>query len=215
MGRQGYGREYQGREGQGRGYDRHSYGTAGYQMGPGWGWGDDRDPNWRGGSYHGQRMDGGSWQAAYGRNRFDHQADLGGAGGFDGRYDLPEGFYDRNGYYHEQREGRTQGNVPGRWLGQPRYDQELRADASGVRYDREYLRQYNANSPALRQGGGPDRSWGFSAGQNAPPMRGRHDARDQRTDERGAQGYNSGGFSSHGYQGPGTRGSLPTQKGGR
>lgn len=199
----------------GRGYDQHSYGMRGYEMGPGWAWTDDRDPNWRGGTYHGMRMHGDSRQAAYGHDRFNRQADLGGAGGFDGRYDLPNGFYDGNGYYHEQWEGQTQGAVPGRWLGHPRYDGDIRrVENGGVQYDREYLRQYNANSPALRHGG-PNRSWGFSAGPDAPPMRGRHDARDQRTDERGTMGYNTGGFSDNGFQGPGTRGSIPMQKGGR
>jgi|GEM_PF-1429784 len=210
MARNGYGRDY------GRGYDRHSYGAAGYEMGPGWGWrGDDRDPNWRGGTYNGMRMQGSSRQAAYGHERFLHQADLGGAGGFDGRYDLPEGRYDAEGLYHEQWEGRTRGAVPGRWTGHPRYDQDVRrVENGGVRYDREYLRQYNAQSPSLRQPGGPQRSWGFSEGPGAPPMRG-HDTRGQRTDERGAMGYNTGGFAGNGFQGPGTRGSAPMQKGGR
>ncbi|HEX9936683.1 MAG TPA: hypothetical protein VGB15_06160 [Longimicrobium sp.] len=210
MARQRYGAEY------GRGYDQqHSYGMRGYQMGPGWAWSDDRDPNWRGGTYQGMRMQGDSRQAAYGHDRFHRQADLGGAGGFDGRYDLPNGFYDANGYYHEQWEGQAHGAVPGRWLGHARYDADVRrVENGGVQYDREYLRQYNGNSPALRHGG-PQRSWGFSAGPDAPPMRGRHDARDQPTDERGYNGYNTGGFSGHGYQGPGTRGSIPMQKGGR
>ncbi|HYH80753.1 MAG TPA: hypothetical protein VEX86_13200 [Longimicrobium sp.] len=205
----------------GRGYDgdhgRHSYGTGGYEMGPGWGWGgQDRDPNWQGGTYHGMRMEGGgSHQAAYGRDRFHRQADLGGAGGFDGRYDLPEGYYDANGYYHEQWEGQGRGGVPGRWLGHPRYDHDVRrVENGGVRYDREYLRQYNAHSPGLGTGG-PRRSWGFSDAHDAPPMRGRHDARDVRTDERGYVGYNTGGFADNGFQGPGTRQSIPMQKGRR
>lgn len=209
MARHGYGRDY------GRGDDRHSYGAAGYEMGPGWGWGgDDRDPNWRGGTYHGMRMQGSSRQAAYGQERFQRQADLGGAGGFDGRYDLPEGHYDANGFYREQWEGRTRGAVPGRWLGHPRYDHDVRrVEDGGVRYDREYLRQYNAQSPGLQQGG-PRRSWGFSDAHDAPPMRG-HDARGQQTDEHGSMGYNTGGFASNGFQGPGTRGSIPMQKGRR
>ncbi|HET7228538.1 MAG TPA: hypothetical protein VFJ16_00915 [Longimicrobium sp.] len=216
MARNGYGRDYGRREGPGRGDDRHSYGMRGYEMGPGWGWDDDgSDPNWRGGTYHGLRMQGGSHQAAYGRERFYHQADLGGAGGFDGRYDLPNGFYDGNGYYHEQWEDQARGAGPARWLGHPRYDRDLhRVEDGGVRYDQEYLRQYNAQSPALRHGG-PRRSWGFSEGPNAPPMHGRHDARDRPTGERGYSGYNTGGFADNGLPGPGTRGSLPTQKGGR
>ncbi len=215
MARNGYGRDYGRREGHGRGYDRHSYGMSGYEMGPGWGWDDNDDPNWRGGTYHGLRMQGDSHRAAYGRERFYHQADLGGAGGFDGRYDLPDGWYDRDGLYHEQWEGNTRGGaVPGRWLGHPRYDEGMRrVEDGGVRYDREYLRQYNANSPAI-QHGGPRRSWGFSEGPGAPPMRGRHDTRDRPTGERGSPGYDTGVFADNGFQGPGTRGSIPTQKGG-
>lgn len=156
-----------------RGDERHSYGDAGYEMGPGWGWVDDRDPNWRGGTYHGLRMHGDSWHADYGRERFYHQADLGGVGGFDGRYDLPDGWYDRDGYYHEQWEGRAPGSLDGRWVPRPRYDRDIqRVEDGGVRYGSDYLRQYNANSPGLDNGG---RSWGFSDGPGrrgfVPPPR--------------------------------------------
>jgi hypothetical protein len=73
-----------------------------------------------------------------------------------------------------------------------------------VRYDREYLRQYNAHSPSLGPGG-PRRGWGFAAGPDAPPMRGQ-DSRGRPTDERGHAGYNTGGFAEGKYPGPGTRG---------
>jgi hypothetical protein len=104
--------------------------------------------------------------------------------------------------------------VPGRYLPHPRDGGGTRgAQDGGVRYDREYLRQYNSGSPGLRQGG-PRRSWGFGDAHDAPPMRGR-DERGQPTDERGYAGYNRGGFADNGYQGPGTRGSIPMQKGRR
>jgi hypothetical protein len=207
MGRYGYDyREYRGRPDA-----RHSYGPRGYQMDAGWGWDDDGgDPNWRGGGYQGMRMEGGGRQAAYGRERLYRQNDLGGHGGFDGRSDLPNGWYDGAGYYHEQyeREGRT---AP------PPHSAGWRAQGGpgegGVRYDREYLRQYNAHSPALGPGG-PRRGWGFSAGPDAPPMRG-YDARYRQTDERGHAGYNTGGFAEGKFAGPGTRQSIPMQKGGR
>ena len=118
-------------------------------MDAGWGWDDDGgDPNWRGGGYQGMRMEGGGRQGGVRpRSRLYHQHDLGGHGGFDGRSDLPNGWYDREGYYHEQyeREGRR---MP------PPHHAGWRAQGGpgegGVRYDREYLRQYNAYSPSLR-----------------------------------------------------------------
>ena len=193
-----------------RGYDRHSYGNYGYQMDPGWGWDEGGDPNYRGGEYQGNRMRGdGRHVAPYGVLRFYRQYDLGGYGGFDGRYDLPDGWYDAEGYYHEAYEGRG-GPPPGRFVPLPPRD--LDRGTAGVRYDREYLRQYNAYSPAL--GGGPGRSWGFSEGPGAPSMQG-EDARHRRTEERRYAGYSEGGFAEGKYPGPGTRQSLPTQKGGR
>jgi hypothetical protein len=155
MARRGYGSDY------GRGYDRHSFGgQIGYQMDPGWGWDDTRDPNWRGGTYHGMRMHGDPRHAAYGSERFFSQHDLGGYGGFDGRYDLPDGWFDREGYYHEQWEGRG-GPPPPRYVPAPHDDLGIRrVDDGGVRYGRDYLRQYNAYSPALRRNG-PERDWRF------------------------------------------------------
>lgn len=195
-----------------RGYDRHSFGQRGYQMDPGWNWDEGGDPNYRGGEYRGNRMQGdGRHIAAYGDHRFFHQADLGGYGGFDGRYDLPEGWYDADGYYREAYEQRGAPPMRGRWVPEPPRQEGPRG--GGVRYDREYLRQYNAYSPGLEHQG-PRRSWGFSEGPDAPPMRGQ-DARGHRTEERRYPGYNEGGFAEGKYPGPGTRQSIPTQKGGR
>jgi len=190
---------------------RHSFGLRGYEMGAGWGWDDDAsDPNWSAGGYRGMRMQGDARHAAYGRERLYRQGDLGGHGGFDGRADLPNGWYDRSGFYHEQYEREGRGLPPAHtagWRGQ------AGPGDGGVRYDREYLRQYNAHSPALGAGG-PRRSWGFSAGPDAPRMRG-YDERYRRTDERGHAGYNTGGFAEGKFTGPGTRQSIPPQKGGR
>lgn len=196
-----------------RGYDRHSFGLRGYQMDPGWAWDAGGDPNYRGGEYQGNRMRGdGRHIAPYGDHRFYHQHDLGGYGGYDGRYDLPDGWYDAEGYYHEAYEGHG-GPPRGRFVPDLPREAGPRMGEGGVRYDREYLRQYNANSPSLRHGG-PDRSWGFSEGPDAPPMRGQ-DQRHRRTEERRYPGYNEGGYAEGKYPGPGTRQSLPTQKGGR
>lgn len=181
------------------------YGRRGYMMDPGYGWDDGgRDPNYAGGTYHGMRMSPGPYQAAYGRYRLNHQVALGGHGGFDGRHDLPNGRFDRDGIYHEADE---------RWMmhGRMRYDadHDPRREDGGVRYDSGYLRQYNANSPAQRFGG-PDRSWGFAPGPEEPRMMGR-DPRGRPTDERGYAGYNTGGFAEGKFRGPGTRGSNPNR----
>ena len=185
----------------------HDYGKRGYQMGPGWGWDDHADPNWSGGTYHGMRMSPGQHQAEYGRYRLHHQYALGGHGGFDGRYDWPDGRFDREGIYHEAHEGRGAPMRPQRVVYDVDYDP--RWDRSGgVRYDSEYLRQYNANSPALR--GGPTRSWGYAEGPDAPPMPG-PGVRGRPTDERGYAGYNTGGFAEGKFRGPGTRQSIPNR----
>lgn len=193
-----------------RGYDR-AYFPRELPMGPGWSWDDQADPNYRGGEYHGMRMHAdGRHTAAYGEQRFYRQGDLGGSGGFDGRYDLPEGRFDREGYYHEAWEGHGAPPEP-RWAGRPPRDEgpRMRYDG-GVRYDIDYLRQYNSASPAL--GHGPHRSWGYAPGPDAPTMR-HVDSRGQRTDERGYAGYNRGGFAEGKFPGPGTRDSNPARRG--
>jgi hypothetical protein len=187
---------------------RYGQDYRGLRMGPGWGWEDRSDPNWRGGTYHGYRMQPAPHRAAYGDHRLHHQYDLGGHGGFDGRYDWPDGRFDREGIYHEAYE---QGGGM-RSAQRVRYDvdYEPRWERSGgVRYDSGYLRQYNAHSPALGPGG-PERSWGFAEGPGAPPLRG-HDARGRATEERRYAGYNTGGFAEGKFRGPGTRGAAPNR----
>lgn len=186
-------------------YDR-DFGPRGLNMGPHWGNRDDPDPNWRGGHYHGMRMDpSGRYQAAYGRYRQDHARDLGGYGGFDGRHDSGPGRWDREGLYHdpfdEERHHHRYGAYgPRRPVSRP-YDRPYREDG-GVRGDNRYLRQYNAHSPELRRG--YDRGYGYAEGPDAPPMRG-VDARGGRTREREYGGYNTGGFSDGKYPDPGIR----------
>lgn len=91
------------------------------------------DPNYRGG-YHGMRMEGGPEQAEYGRYRLRHRDDFQGVGGFDGGY---------SGYYGGRRERSAPDHYPEREWGGLR----------DPRYDREFIRDFNANSPVLRRGG--------------------------------------------------------------
>lgn len=110
------------------------------------------DPNY-GGRYRGMRMDGSGYQAAYGRYRLEHAEDFGGSGGFRGR----------SAWAPVSGGGRRGGTPAG-----ARYARELEGagrydtgwGTGGVRdlrYDRELLREFNANSPALQRGGRYDR----------------------------------------------------------
>lgn len=153
-----------------------------------------RDPNYQGG-YYGMRMHAGRGQAAYGDYRFQHRHDLGGGnGGFAGRYEQ------EYGYGREYQAGRGRG--PGRAGG---YDAALLREGGGVRdprYDREYLRDFNAHSPALHRGqggygGGYDRAYSAEGGWS---QRGGHPAFEQREGYR--QEYGNRGLSSSGYAQP-------------
>jgi hypothetical protein len=174
-------------------YDDPYFG--GYPMGPQWGT-PHRDPNWHDGEYHGHRMDGNHRQGAYGFHRQQHQDDLQGYGGFNGIYDEGTGRYNAGGqfdhpYFHGQMQhtrSRPQGYDAGFRQGQ----------GGGVRGDTRFLRQYNANSPALQGRGGYDRGFGWAphgpreGGFTNPELRGRD------THERGYAGYNRGGFAPEG-----------------
>jgi hypothetical protein len=167
----------------------------GYPMGPQWG-SPHRDPNWHDGEYHGHRMEGSHRQGAYGFHRQQHERDLQGYGGFDGIYDEGTGHYNAGGqfdhpYFHGQMQhprSRPQGYDAGFRQGQ----------GGGVRGDTRFLRQYNANSPELRGGGGYDRGFGWAphgprdGSFTNPGLRGRQ------TNERGYAGYNRGGFAPEG-----------------
>jgi hypothetical protein len=114
------------------------------------------DPNHRDG-YQGMRVRGGRGQAPYGAYRFTHAGDFEGSGGYQGRYagDLEGG------------SGRQRGG----------YDRLLRASGTGGgggvhdwRYDTEYLRQFNSESPRFRQDGRWGRSGrGSGSGEGARP----------------------------------------------
>lgn len=99
------------------------------------------DPNFRG-VYGGMRMRGGRGQAEYGRYRLQHPEDFGGSGGFAGRYG-------------------AHGVAPGRRREVPRepgvgYGREWGSGGvREIRYDRELLHDFNANSPALEPRRGP------------------------------------------------------------
>lgn len=168
----------------------------GYPMGPEWGELHSMDPNWRGGGYSGQRMDWRHGQAAYGFHRQTRERDLQGYGGFDGIYDEGPGRYNAEGQYeHPYFHGRMQHPSSAPMRRGYDYDAGMRPREGdgGVRGDARFVRQYNAHSPALRQGGGYDRGYGWAPsgpreGGFGPGVRGR-------TDERGYAGYNRGGFA--------------------
>lgn len=175
----------------------------GYPMGPEWGERHAMDPNWRDGDYHGQRMEWRHGEGAYGFHRQTRERDLQGYGGFDGIYDEGPGAYNREGQYeHPFFQGRM--SHP---RSAPRGDDagmQHPEAGGGVRGDARFVRQYNAHSPALRQGGGYDRGYGWApTGPREgdfvnPAMRGR-------PDERGYAGYNRGGFAPQ----PGPPGTDP------
>lgn len=166
----------------------------GYPMAPEWGR-PSLDPNWKDGEYHGLRMRYDHRQAAYGFHRQSREADLQGYGGFDGIYDEGPGTYDRAGVFrHPYFQGRLQhgSTAP---LAAGTADSEFRhVEDGGVRADNEYLRQYNADSPALQAGGG-DRGFGHAPAGAGEGELTRPDLRAEGTDERGYAGYNQGGFA--------------------
>ncbi|HEU0014296.1 MAG TPA: hypothetical protein VFQ45_11465 [Longimicrobium sp.] len=165
----------------------------GYEMGPQWGRPHPLDPNWSDGDYHGQRMGWDHRQGAYGFLRQHREHDLGGHGGFDGRYDEPEGRYGRDGLWrHPMDAGRVE-HPHSRHLP---YDRDLRrVEDGGVRAGNQYLRQYNANSPELRRG--YDRGYGWAPGPSGEGRLTRAGLRGD-TRERGYAGYNRGGFAEGG-----------------
>lgn len=133
------------------------------------------DPNFGRGGYRGDRMNPGDrYHAAYGRYRARHAGDLA-------------------GYTRYDREMRPRG-----------YDREFRRGPDdGVRYDAEYLRDFNAESPALRRVGPPRgpmprRSFGRPEEVNRGRTTFRGDAgRSLRYDDGFGRytGYNQAGFA--------------------
>ncbi len=105
------------------------------------------DPNFRGGTYAGERMHSSQkGQAPYGHYRDRHAGELEGFGGQHGRYRGYGRDYDR-GY-----ERNYQQRNPG-----------------GLRDDRRYLRDFNKNSPAFQDEGRQDRLRRSSGFADASP----------------------------------------------
>jgi hypothetical protein len=117
-------------------------------MTPGWGEPQPLDPNWHDGSYHGLRMRLDPYRAAYGFHRLHRAHDLGGHGGYDGRYDAGVGEFDRQGLYLDPFD-RTEAlrAAPGQLPPADEGDAPRHVEDGGVRGDNRYLRQYNASTP--------------------------------------------------------------------
>ena len=169
----------------------------GYPMAPDWGRPHPLDPNWADGEYHGMRMQRQPGHGAYGFHRQMRERDLQGYGGFDGIYYEGPGQYDSAGVYrHPYFEGRLQHGRSHDVTAMGGYDAVYRhVENGGVHRDTRYLRQYNAESPALRGRGGYDRSYGHAPAGGRDGELTRPDIYGARTDERGYNGYNRGGFA--------------------
>jgi hypothetical protein len=136
------------------------------------------DPNYRG-RYRGMRMDAEGGQAAYGRYRWMRERDLGGSGGFAGEAYGGGGRGNRGGGRYDAQQRRP--SV---------YDWEMRRDGGlrDPRTDRELIRGFNANSPALQ----PGTRWRYEGDY---PAMGRHPVEDGRP----RTSYPNRGLSSGGY----------------
>ena len=130
------------------------------------------DPNYRGG-YRGMRMGGDPGQGAYGMYRWRHQRDLEGEGGFTGRGSPYDAGY-RGG--------------PRRF-----YDFETRGGGGlrNPRYDRDFLRGFNAYSPEYRREEGRERGYGGDYRAEGGPIPSHDRYRFGYTN----RGLGSGGFS--------------------
>jgi hypothetical protein len=141
------------------------------------------DPNYRG-RYRGMRMQADPGQGAYGWYRWRHAGELNESGGFAGRAFPRGGGYDRE-------------------FGRDRfYDWEMHGGGGlrNPRYDRGFLHDYNANSPAFRTEGRTDGPYGIDYRE-----RGGHPIpRDTRYRfDYGNHGLASGGFSEAWQHRPG------------
>ena len=178
------------------GYDNSEYkGIQQNSMRPDWGRPQPMDPNWSDGHYHGMREEEGNWQGAYGHYRREHSQDLGGWGGYEGRYRQPPGGFNREGWLQDPFD-RVQHGARGRPVDGIRgYDRQMRGDAynGGVRYDNQYLQQYNRESVAFRTGRGYDRNYGWAPG--AREGGGNDELRRRELREHSYAGYNRGGFA--------------------
>ena len=200
------------------GYDNGEYkGIQQNSVRPDWGRPHPLDPNWADGHYHGMREEEGNWQGAYGHYRREHSQELGGWGGYQGRYGQQPGGFNREGWLQDAFDRRPHG-AQGRPLNGIRgYDRHMRGDANngGVRYDNQYLQQYNRDSLAFRTGRGYDRSYGWAPGAReiAHSYDGNYadHLRHRQTQEHSYSGYNRGGFTPGTQPQPGSRASKPNR----
>ncbi|HEX8430404.1 MAG TPA: hypothetical protein VF625_03920 [Longimicrobium sp.] len=191
----------------------HTHPRRELPMGPQFGRPHPADPNWADGNYHGNREAGGAGQAAYGHYRREHVTDLGGSGGFDGRYAEGRGYYDRDGIFRQQFDARPHGALGRPVRGIQGYDADHRpADArnGGVRGDNRYLQQYNNESVAFRTGRGYDRNFGWAPGQREVSGYDRS-FRGQPLREHTSNGYNRSGYAQGNQYGPGPRDNKPNR----
>lgn len=137
------------------------------------------DPNFRGGAYGGMRTRGAPTQASYGRYRQAHADEMEGQGG-------PWGYSGRRGYGGDYQGYRQ---PPTGW----RYDDRYRGGGGvhDVRYDREFLRDFNTESPAFRGEGHARASY-----ERDYRERGGHPVN---RDSRPATRYANRGLSTSGY----------------
>lgn len=151
------------------------------------------DPNYHDGEYFGERLDAGyEGQAAYGRHRLRHAGDLGGFGGFSGRYDAGRGYMDEDGVFQDPFDAREEARAGG--VRHPYHPRDFFGGGGRVSRDMRYLEDYNAYSPALRRG--YDRSFGYAEGGGRPNAGGRQRGEDVHPrDPNRYGGYSTGGFS--------------------
>jgi hypothetical protein len=170
-------------------------------MRPGWGEPQPQDPNWHDGTYHGMRMELDSRRAAYGFHRLFRAQDLGGHGGFDGRYDAGRGSFGRNGLYRDPFDRQPALRAAPGHLPPPdeAHTAPRHVEDGGVRGDNAYLRQYNSASPALKDEDG--RAFGHAPAGSDTVDGGAAPDEPPRPEAQGGQ--NPGGFAEqNGSPGP-------------
>lgn len=156
-------------------YNREFMGISGHPERPG-----GADPNYRDG-YSGVRMRGGPGQAAYGHYRWRHQGDL----GFERGVPMHRYGYDYDLMPVDYGHARRMPNGGG---------------VHDVRYDDEFMRDFNAESPLFRGG-----SWRQRRGGGAP---GEQSGRTPPYDTGYRPQYGQRGMSSSGYSQPWARGPM-------
>jgi hypothetical protein len=167
------------------------------------------DPNYRGGAYHGQRMDGRGGGASYGRYRFEHGRELGQHGGVRGRNTgagqlRPAPRATPSGPMDGPRP-RSRGGRPGYGSRSPQ-GSSLWGSENRPFYDRDFPPQ--RPSPRGRQWGqrvrmssgdrgGPGGNGGRRRGMNAASRPQRYDQQFNRFGGFRSSGFSEGYFGAH------------------